>query len=169
MIADAVKSRGRSRHGHLAGAAMTVATASGSATHADRVLETKSSITRLLAASDRKREGRLARVKIGRGHLGRGGNTPRWALFPSLFPLGEVSGPSVSRASEPGLPPLRTFDRRPVDGDGALFSQLGNQLANLLGNHHSGLTPACKSSIVQEDARANSQSSRTEDEDPARA
>src|SRR6476619_4526699 len=76
MIADAVKSRGRSRHGHLAGAAMTVAVASGRQHTPTACSGREVAIAHLLAAADREAESRLARNQIGAGHLG-GGGTPR--------------------------------------------------------------------------------------------
>ena len=81
MIADAVKSCGRSRHGQLAGAVMTVAKASGRQHTSTRSRHRTSTCS-----------GRRKRVKAGwlesdrRGSSHERGNTPRWALFPFLFP-----------------------------------------------------------------------------------
>jgi hypothetical protein len=54
MIAGAAKSRGRSRHGHLAGAAMMVAMASGRQHTPTACSGRESSIAHLLATADRK-------------------------------------------------------------------------------------------------------------------
>jgi hypothetical protein len=61
-----------------------------SATHADRARDEKPPSHIYLERPDRKREGRLARIRSARDPS-REGNTPRWALFPFLFPPREVS------------------------------------------------------------------------------
>src|SRR5678815_4704532 len=107
MIADAVKSRGRSRHGHLAGAAMTMARDEKPLSHI------------YLQWPTEKREGRLARIRSARD-VSRRENTSRWALFPSLFPPSEVSRlwfrepqKRVRRGSEPAAGDL-------IGGDDAI-------------------------------------------------
>src|SRR4030095_3697773 len=45
---------------------------------------------------------------------------------------------SGSRASEPGLPPLRVYGQGPCRGDGAFLFQFANQLVNLLGQQPFG-------------------------------
>src|SRR3954463_4500605 len=67
MIADAVKSRGRSRHGPLADAAMTVAKSRGWQHTPPACSGREPAIAHLLATDDGRCEGRLARIGSARG------------------------------------------------------------------------------------------------------
>ena len=80
MIADAVKSRGRSRPGHLAGAAMTVATASGRQ-HTPTACSRRKAPSHIYLQQPTKnlKAGWLESDRPGRSR--ERGNTPRWALF----------------------------------------------------------------------------------------
>ena len=66
--------------------------------------------------------------------------------FPPDVPPGRGVTSSVSRASERGLPPRRTFGRGTSSAVMApsFFSSRTSSLT-CLGNHHSGLTAACRS------------------------
>jgi len=96
MIADAVKSRGRSRHGQLAAAAMTVAKSSGRHHAPTAYSDDKPPSHIYFQRPPEQREARLLE-SVRRGSSEEG-NTPRWALFPwrgvksSVVAWGRLSG-----------------------------------------------------------------------------
>ena len=91
-----------------------------------------------------KREGRLARLRLAADISGRG-NTPRWALFPSLFPLARrhVFGFASLRTGFAAAPNLRPGTSSAVMTPSFFSSRTSSLIC--LGNHHSGLTAACRS------------------------
>ena len=97
-----------------------------SATHADRVLGTRS-LHRTSTCNGRQKSVKGDWLESDRrGTSQEGGNTSRWALFPSLFPPSEVSRlwfrepqNRVRRGSEPAAGDL-------VGGDDAIFFQFAN-------------------------------------------
>jgi len=104
MIADPVKCRGRSRHGYLAAAAMTVARASGRQHTPTACSGRELCIAHLLAPADRKREGRLARIRSPR-NISREGEHP--ALGPVPLARCHVFGFASLRTGFAAAPNLR--------------------------------------------------------------
>src|SRR5260221_11606841 len=132
MIADAVKSRGRSRHGHLTGAAMTAAVASGRQQTPTACSGREVTIAHLLAAADREAESAWLEIRSAPDISGEGEH-PALGPVPLPVPPGEVSRlpfrepqNRVCRSSEPSAGDL-------VSGDDAFLFQFANQLVNLLG------------------------------------
>jgi len=86
MIADAVRSHGRSRHGHLTGAAMTVAVRAVGNTRRPRAPDEKWSSHIYLQRPTEKLKAGWLEIRSAPDISGEGEH-PALGLFPSLFPL----------------------------------------------------------------------------------
>ena len=116
-----------------------------SATCADRVLETRS-LHRTSTCRGRQKSVSADWLESDqRGTSQEKGNTSRGALFPSLFPLARchVFGFASLRIGFAAAPNLRPGTSSAVMAP-SFFSSRTSSLT-CLGNHHSGLTPACRS------------------------